>query len=411
MKVNTLIILIIKSIFIVYTAIIINDLNVNILKLKVDENSLQQNNLDLNFNNDLVKLADKFSLQLEELDYSNRENLDEFFERNFIELNLELVNDVNDNDSHEYVTKLTSFNSINSQSILLHVPIHSSIKTNPLNLNNDLNVRGISLTLSLIKYFNSLNIWSKDFLVIFSDNLRNHLERYQQLDINNIWFGLSLDYPSDSFNKILLNFQSPSTLPNLDLLSTLYSLANKLSIEISTPGLISSYKSSILPSKVEEYHTILQEFKIDAISLICIPWEGPHGFLSLGRLLEGLFRSLNNLIERLHASLTIYLLYNNNLISLSSFIPLVGIITVHNLVQIFSNDFKISPIDFIKLFITSSIAYTISPNIQLWLIITNIINLMVLNKSVHKLLLTFLIIYSSLINFYLAFTLSIISLL
>ena len=91
MKVNTLIILIIKSIFLVYTAIIINNLNVNILKLKVDENSLQQNNLDLNFNNDLVKLADKFSLQLEELDYSNRENLDEFFERNFNELNLELL--------------------------------------------------------------------------------------------------------------------------------------------------------------------------------------------------------------------------------------------------------------------------------------------------------------------------------
>lgn len=51
----------------------------------------------------------------------------------------------------------------------------------------------------------------------------------------------------------------------------------------------------------------LHRYRIDAITLFALPARGPHGFHSFGRLLEGSLRAVNNLLERLHASLFFYL--------------------------------------------------------------------------------------------------------
>lgn len=48
-------------------------------------------------------------------------------------------------------------------------------------------------------------------------------------------------------------------------------------------------------------------YRIDALTVFAAPASGPHGFHSLGRLLEGSLRAFNNLLERLHASLFFYL--------------------------------------------------------------------------------------------------------
>ena len=48
--------------------------------------------------------------------------------------------------------------------------------------------------------------------------------------------------------------------------------------------------------------------RIDSLTLYCTPSTGPHGFHTLGRTLESSLRSLNNLLERLHASYFFYLL-------------------------------------------------------------------------------------------------------
>ncbi len=48
--------------------------------------------------------------------------------------------------------------------------------------------------------------------------------------------------------------------------------------------------------------------RIDSLTLYCTPASGPHGFHTLGRTLESSLRSLNNLLERLHASYFFYLL-------------------------------------------------------------------------------------------------------
>jgi glycosylphosphatidylinositol transamidase len=51
----------------------------------------------------------------------------------------------------------------------------------------------------------------------------------------------------------------------------------------------------------------LSRYRIDALTLFALPSTGPHGFHSLLRTLELSLRSLNNLLERLHASLFFYL--------------------------------------------------------------------------------------------------------
>lgn len=53
---------------------------------------------------------------------------------------------------------------------------------------------------------------------------------------------------------------------------------------------------------------IRRRHRIDSLTLYCSPATGPHGFHTLGRTLESSLRSLNNLLERLHASYFFYLL-------------------------------------------------------------------------------------------------------
>lgn len=53
---------------------------------------------------------------------------------------------------------------------------------------------------------------------------------------------------------------------------------------------------------------LFSTYRIDAIGLFAHPADGPHGFHTLGTILESSLRSLNNLLERLHQSFFLYLL-------------------------------------------------------------------------------------------------------
>lgn len=49
-------------------------------------------------------------------------------------------------------------------------------------------------------------------------------------------------------------------------------------------------------------------YRIDSLALFAIPAEGPHGFFALGKITEASLRSVNNLLERFHASAFLYIL-------------------------------------------------------------------------------------------------------
>lgn len=63
--------------------------------------------------------------------------------------------------------------------------------------------------------------------------------------------------------------------------------------------------------------------RIDAVTLYCTPATGPHGFHTLGRTLESTLRSLNNLLERLHASYFFYLMPQiDHFIPVGNYLPI-----------------------------------------------------------------------------------------
>lgn len=55
-------------------------------------------------------------------------------------------------------------------------------------------------------------------------------------------------------------------------------------------------------------HGLLAKHRIDAVTLYGVPAEGPHGFHTMGRAVESMCRTYNNMLERLHASFFFYLL-------------------------------------------------------------------------------------------------------
>ena len=67
-------------------------------------------------------------------------------------------------------------------------------------------------------------------------------------------------------------------------------------------------------SKFPEFHSsqstalISYRFRIDAITVFAVPATGPHGFYAMGKILESSLRTMNNLLERLHASFFFFLL-------------------------------------------------------------------------------------------------------
>lgn len=85
-------------------------------------------------------------------------------------------------------------------------------------------------------------------------------------------------------------------------------------------------------------HGVFAKYRIDAITLFASPAEGPHGFHAFGRTLEASMRSLNNLLERLHASYFFYILPSpDTFLPVGQYLPaiiMIGIgITVGGLAQ------------------------------------------------------------------------------
>ncbi|BGP58138.1 Glycosyl phosphatidyl inositol protein transamidase complex subunit [Rhodotorula sphaerocarpa] len=220
------------------------------------------------------------------------------------------------------------------------------------------NVRGVALLLAMANYFKKYSMWSKDIIFVVSDGYMDGMQAWLDayhgngqsnlmssalpLTTGPIWAAVDLDYPHHSFSHIGLYFEGANgRLPNLDLVNS----ASRILHHIGVPPLLHTYNPSDdsslvnqvaagLPSTAQgearEYlhHAAnlfrqvalsadgrvagpegsFGRYRIDAITLFGVPAEGPHGFHVLGRTIESLTRSLNNLLERLHASGFLYLM-------------------------------------------------------------------------------------------------------
>ncbi|KZV99283.1 Gaa1-domain-containing protein [Exidia glandulosa HHB12029] len=222
-----------------------------------------------------------------------------------------------------------------------------------------INQRGVPTVLALARFLTNYSYWAKDLVFVISDGyldgMQAWLNAYHGLPQSNlvaeplelssgvIWTALNIDYPGHSFSHLGLFFDGLNgRLPNQDLMNSVAMITSHtggvpvvLYDHIEQPFSLSRHhgKADWHVKVLKELHTyqlrarnilrhfgyevvgrpsgvhgLFHQFRIDAITVFAVPAVGPHGFHSLGKLVESSLRTMNNLLERLHASFFLYLM-------------------------------------------------------------------------------------------------------
>ncbi|KAG8960304.1 Glycosyl phosphatidyl inositol protein transamidase complex subunit [Tulasnella sp. 419] len=224
------------------------------------------------------------------------------------------------------------------------------------------NLRGVATVLALARYLTKYSLWAKDLVFVindgYMDGMQAWLNAYHGLEQQNlktdlleyssgvIWTAICIDYPGHSFSHLGFFYEGLNgRLPNQDLMNSAVHIATSTG---GTPVVLYDhietsyqrppptwYMPSILSHWLGHYkmrsyiyrlfnvkryvqyqglnrasgvHGLFHKFRIDAITLFAVPAYGPHGFHTLGKIAESLLRTMNNLLERLHASFFFYVL-------------------------------------------------------------------------------------------------------
>ncbi|KAF2664915.1 Glycosylphosphatidylinositol:protein transamidase, GAA1 component [Microthyrium microscopicum] len=223
------------------------------------------------------------------------------------------------------------------------------------NMDNIENQSGVALVLTLARYFKRWSLWSKDIIFIISEDSvagpQAWVDAYhdahdpnfvQPLTIKSgaLQGAIAIDYPAGPwghrFDKLQIIYDGINgMLPNLDLFNTAVSVASgQMGIGCTLQRMLhhsDSYKerlTTLTRGMVNQAlghstgpHSGFMRYHVDAITLQTVG-DGWHDEMSLGRTVEGIFRSLNNLLEHLHQSFFFYLLMqSNSFVSIGTYLP------------------------------------------------------------------------------------------
>ncbi|KAK4497490.1 hypothetical protein PRZ48_011941 [Zasmidium cellare] len=227
------------------------------------------------------------------------------------------------------------------------------------NFDGEVNYSAVALVLTLARYFKRWSVWSKDILVLFPANSTYGPEAWVSayhststipsasrnisalpVKAGALQGAIALDYPvgpwGKRFDKLDVLYDGVNgALPNLDLLNTAVSVASsQMGIGCSLHGMIDhsdSYQDRLkclakgVMSQAAGHatgpHSAFMPYHIDAITLKTVG-DGWHDEMSLGRVTESMFRSINNLLEKFHQSFFFYILLNTHrFVSIGSYLP------------------------------------------------------------------------------------------
>ncbi|KAF4203918.1 hypothetical protein CNMCM8927_008065 [Aspergillus lentulus] len=224
----------------------------------------------------------------------------------------------------------------------------------------ELNLNGVSLALTLARYFkrgsnlitmHCWSLWSKDIIFLFPPDSKSGtqawIDAYHDMQPSSVQplplksgalqGGLVIEYPFDHrFESLHIVYDGVNgQLPNLDLFNTAISIAGgQMGIGTSLQEMWEhddSYQKrlqTILRGMVKQgfghatgAHSSFMPYHIDAITLQT-KGDGWQDEMALGRTVESLCRSLNNLLEHLHQSFFFYLLmHTNRFVSIGTYLP------------------------------------------------------------------------------------------
>lgn len=227
------------------------------------------------------------------------------------------------------------------------------------NFEGQINYSAIALALALARYFHRWSIWSKDIILLIPDDsvygpeawvtafhsttsLTTSTRNISSLPIKAgaIQGVVALDYPAgpwgQRFDKLDILYDGVNgALPNLDLFNTAVSVASsQMGIGCTIHNLLDhsdnyfdrmlTLTKGLLTQSLGHAtgpHSAFMPYHIDAVTLKTVG-DGWHDEMSLGRTTESLFRSVNNLLEKLHQSFFFYILLNTNrFVSVGDYLP------------------------------------------------------------------------------------------
>ncbi|KAH8726648.1 Gaa1-like protein [Phaeosphaeriaceae sp. PMI808] len=231
------------------------------------------------------------------------------------------------------------------------------------NMNDEVNTSGVALVLTLARYFKRWSLWSKDIIFLvpadstigpqaWVDAYHNgHDERYvESLRIKSgaLQGAVAIDYPAGPwghrYDKLHVVYDGINgQLPNLDLVNTAVQIADgQMGIDTAIQHMFhhdDGYKqrlTTMLRGMLSQAlghatgpHSSFIPYHVDAITLTTVG-DGWHDEMSLGRTVESLFRSLNNLLEHFHQSFFFYLLlHSKRFVSIGTYLPAAMLIALN----------------------------------------------------------------------------------
>ncbi|KAG9126667.1 Glycosyl phosphatidyl inositol protein transamidase complex subunit [Ceratobasidium sp. 392] len=255
-----------------------------------------------------------------------------------------------------------------------------------------LNLRGVATILALAGYLKRYTLWAKDIVLVISDGyldgMHAWLSAYHGFEHANIdtqplellsgviWTALCIDYPGHSFSHLGVYFEGLNgRLPNQDLINSALKIAresngiailaydtldylrtdypydssptvrklwsylpkaaqrslNDASLKLfeNRAGVVARGMGWQASGRASGVHGLFHQYRIDAITLYARPSHGPHGFYALGKVIESTTRTMNNLLERLHASFFFYILTGaQSFVKIGGYLPAAVIMSI-----------------------------------------------------------------------------------
>lgn len=218
-----------------------------------------------------------------------------------------------------------------------------------------INYSGVALVLTLARYFKRWSLWSKDIIFLVPEDSiagpQAWADAYHDthdpasvspLPIKSgaLQGAVAVEYPAGAwghrFDKLHIRYDGTNgQLPNLDLFNTAVSVASgQMGIGCTLQRMwqhndtylerLKTMLRGMLNQGLGHAtgpHSAFIPYHVDAITLQTVG-DGWQDEMSLGRTLEGIFRSLNNLLEHLHQSFFFYLLMHvNRFVSIGTYLP------------------------------------------------------------------------------------------
>ena len=232
---------------------------------------------------------------------------------------------------------------------------------------------GLSLMLGLANFFRRRAYWAKDIIFLVTD-----FEAYGMQAWISAYHGYFLDYkqqpaygelfersgsiqaaiilqlPKNTINGFNIKIEGYNgQLPNLDLVNT----AVRLSQNAGIPTMLQERLDQTYDEDITSVHSLItmflmmlnqitgsstgnhgffQNYHIEALTLQGVKIEKSVNFefLVIGRVIEGIIRSINNLLERFHQSFFFYLLPSaNRYVSIGLYMPPFGLMIIATLLK------------------------------------------------------------------------------